>query len=177
MSDFSIESLITDIPDYPKPGVVFKDVTTLMRDPRGFATVIDRIADHFFNKRITKVMGAEARGFMLAAPIAYKLDAGFVPARKPGKLPRETFAQEYELEYGTDRLEIHQDALDAGDVVLVVDDLIATGGTALAQAKLIEHCGATLAGMGFLLELAFLNPRELLAEYTDAEFFSLLQVD
>lgn len=172
-----IESLITDIPDYPKPGVVFKDVTTLLHDPSGFATAVDRIANHFIGKGITKVMGAEARGFIFAAPVAYKLGAGFVPARKPGKLPRETFVQEYELEYGVDRIEIHQDALNANDVVLVVDDLIATGGTAIAQAQLIERCGAKLAGMGFLIELAFLNPRATLAEYTDAELFTLVKVD
>ena len=177
MAELDLESLITDIPDYPQPGVVFKDITTLMRDPRGFATVIDRIADHFLDAGVTKVMGAEARGFMIAAPVAYKLGAGFVPARKPGKLPRETFSQEYDLEYGTDRLEIHQDALEADDVVLMVDDLIATGGTAIAQIKLIESVGAKLAGMGFLMELAFLNPREALGQYTDAELFSLVQVD
>lgn len=175
-ANINLESMITDIPDYPQPGVVFKDITTLLRDADGFAAVIDRIADHFADAGVTKVMGAEARGFMIAAPVAYKLGAGFVPARKPGKLPRETFSQEYELEYGTDKLEIHQDALTADDVVLMVDDLIATGGTAVAQIKLIESVGAKLAGMGFLMELAFLNPREALAAHTNAELFSLVQV-
>ena len=175
--DIDIESLITDIPDYPKEGVVFKDITTLLRDPQGFAAVIDRIADHFVGKGVTKVVGAEARGFLIAAPVAYKLGAGFVPARKPGKLPRETHSQEYELEYGFDRLEIHTDSIGPGDKVLLVDDLIATGGTAVAQIKMIENSGAELVGMGFLMELAFLNPREMLAEHTDVELFSLVQVD
>lgn len=177
MTTIDIESLITDIPDYPKEGVVFKDITTLLDNPEGFSAVINEIAGHFADAGVTKVMGAEARGFMIAAPVAYKLGAGFIPARKPGKLPRATFSQDYDLEYGTDRLEIHQDALVPGDVVLLVDDLIATGGTAVAQIKLIERCGAKLAGMGFLMELAFLNPRELLAQHTDAELFSLVQVD
>lgn len=177
MVRIDIESLITDIPDYPQKGVVFKDITTLLSDSEGFAQVIDGIAEHFAGKGVTKVMGAEARGFMIAAPVAYKLGAGFVPARKPGKLPRATFAQEYDLEYGTDTLEIHQDALVPGDVVLLVDDLVATGGTAVAQVKLVESCGASLAGMGFLMELAFLNPRQALAAHTDVELFSLIQVD
>lgn len=176
MADINLESMITDIADYPQPGVVFKDITTLLRDPQGFAEVIDRIANHFADAGVTKVLGAEARGFMIAAPVAYKLGAGFVPARKPGKLPRETFSQEYELEYGTDKLEVHQDALGPDDVVLLVDDLIATGGTAVAQIKLVERIGAKLAGMGFLMELTFLNPRAALAQHTDAELFSLVQV-
>lgn len=177
MADINLESMITDIADYPQPGVVFKDITTLLRDPQGFAEVIDRIANHFADAGVTKVLGAEARGFMIAAPVAYKLGAGFVPARKPGKLPRETFSQEYELEYGVDRLEVHKDALTPDDVVLLVDDLIATGGTAVAQIKLVERIGAKLAGMGFLMELAFLNPRAALAQHTSAELFSLVQVD
>ena len=172
-----LESLITDIPDYPKPGVVFKDITTLLRDPEGFHEAIDRIADHFADAGVTKVVGAEARGFLIAAPVAYRLNAGFVPARKPGKLPRETRSEEYELEYGFDRLEIHADSTGPGDKVLLVDDLIATGGTAVAQIKMIENSGAELVGMGFLMELAFLHPRELLAEHTDVELFSLIQVD
>ena len=177
MTDLNLEDLITDIPDYPKPGVVFKDITTLLRDPEGFREVVDRIADHFADAGVTKVVGAEARGFMIAAPVAYKLGAGFVPARKPGKLPRETHSEEYALEYGFDRLEMHVDSIDANDVVLLVDDLIATGGTAVALVKMIENSGAKLAGMGFLMELTFLHPRETMAEATDAELFSLVQVD
>lgn len=177
MSKLDLESLITDIPNYPKPGVVFKDITTLLSNAEGFVQVIDEIADHFADAGITKVMGAEARGFMIAAPVAYKLGVGFIPSRKPGKLPRDTFAQEYDLEYGTDKLEIHQDALTSDDVVLLVDDLIATGGTAVAQIKLINHIGAKLAGMAFLMELEFLNPRALLAQHTNTELFSLVKVN
>lgn len=177
MAQFEFEHLITDIPDYPKPGVVFKDITTLLKDPEGFAAVIDGIADHFADAGITKVLGSEARGFMIAAPVAYKIGAGFVPVRKPGKLPREAYSQDYELEYGTDTLELHKDALGPDDVVLIIDDLIATGGTAIAQIKMVEQAGAKLAGLGFLTELAFLRPREILAEVTDADFFSLVQVN
>ncbi len=176
MAELDLNSLIVDIPDYPEPGVVFKDITTLLRDPEGFGEVIDRIADHFAGRGVTKVVGAEARGFMIGAPVAYKLHAGFVPARKPGKLPREALSESFELEYGTDTLEIHADALDVDDVVLIVDDLVATGGTANAQARLVERFGAKLAGMGFLMELAFLNPRDTIAKQTDAEVFSLVQV-
>lgn len=177
MTDFAYENLITSIPDYPEPGVIFKDITTLIKDPDGFQSVIDAIVEHFKDAGITKVMGAEARGFVVAAPVAYCLHAGFVPARKPGKLPREVFSQTYELEYGTDELQIHQDALEPDDVVLIVDDLIATGGTAVAQVKLIESIGAQVAGLAFLMELAFLNPREIIAEVTDKELFSLVQID
>lgn len=177
MAEFDFESLITDIPDYPKPGVVFKDITTLFKDPEGFAATVDSISDHFEGKGITKVVGAEARGFMIGAPVAYRLGAGFVPARKPGKLPREVRSESYELEYGTDSLEMHIDALSEDDVVLLVDDLVATGGTAVAQARLIEAAGAKVAGFAFLLELAFLNPREMIAKESDAEVFSLAKVD
>lgn len=176
MSDFDFESLIVDIPDYPEPGVVFKDITPLLKDPQGFAAVIDAIAEHFKDAGITKVVGAEARGFMFAAPVALRLGAGFVPARKPGKLPREAYSQSYELEYGTNTLEMHCDALTADDVVLIVDDLVATGGTAVAKVKLVERFGARVAGMGFLMELAFLNPRETIAKDTDVEVFSLVKV-
>ena len=177
MAAYDFEGHITDIPDYPEPGVIFKDITTLLKEPEGFKATIDAIADHFKDAGITKVVGAEARGFMIGAPVAYSLGAGFVPARKPGKLPREVRSESYELEYGTDSLEIHTDALDENDVVLIVDDLVATGGTAVAQAHLIEQFGAKLAGMGFLMELDFLNPREAIAKATDAEVFALLHVD
>ena len=176
MAAFDFESLITDIPDHPEPGVVFKDITTLLKDPDGFAAVIDGIADHFAGRGITKVVGAEARGFMIGAPVAYRLHAGFVPARKPGKLPRDTFSQSYDLEYGADSLEIHVDALSPDDVVLIVDDLTATGGTAAATAQLIERIGAKVAGFGFLLELDFLHPREAFAKACDTEVFSLVHV-
>lgn len=177
MAAYDFERLIVDLPDYPKPGVVFKDITPLLADSEGFAAVVDSIADHFKDAGVTKVIGAEARGFMVGAPVARRLNAGFVPARKPGKLPRETMSESYALEYGTDALEVHADALSADDVVLLVDDLVATGGTAVAQARLVERSGARLAGMGFLMELAFLNPRAAIAEASDAEVFSLVKVD
>lgn len=176
MASFDFEGYITDIVDYPKPGVVFKDITTLIKEPAGFAATIDAIADHFAEAGVTKVIGAEARGFMIGAPVAYRLDAGFVPARKPGKLPRETRSASYELEYGSDELQMHADAITSDDVVLIVDDLVATGGTAAAQIELVESFGAKLAGMGFLMELEFLNPREALAKVTDVELFSLVKV-
>ena len=162
--------------DYPEPGVVFKDITPLLADGEGFSAVIDAIADRFKDAGVTKVVGAEARGFMIGAPVAYRLNAGFVPARKPGKLPRATLSEEYELEYGVDRLEIHADALCADDVVLLVDDLVATGGTAVAQIRLVQKFGARLAGLGFLMELEFLEPRTCISRATDADVFSLVKV-
>lgn len=176
MASFDYESYITDIPDYPEPGVVFKDITPLLADKDGFAAVVDSIAAHFEGRGVTKVVGAEARGFMVGAPVARALNAGFVPARKPGKLPREAFSESFELEYGTDTLQIHVDAITSDDVVLIVDDLVATGGTANAQARLVKRAGAKLVGMGFLMELEFLNPRETIAQETDVEVFSLVQV-
>lgn len=171
------EELIVDIPDYPQPGVVFKDITPALADAEAFAELIDDLAAHFADRGVTKVMGAEARGFIVGAAVAYRLGAGFVAARKPGKLPREAISESYELEYGTNSLEIHVDALDPDDVVLIVDDLVATGGTAAAMAHLVERCDAKLVGLGFFLELAFLKPRPLLAEATDAEVFSLVVVE
>ena len=138
MAIIDYESLIADIPDYPEPGVIFKDITPLLADEQGLASIIDDISDHFMKAHITKVVGAEARGFLIGAPVAYRLGAGFVPARKPGKLPRDVYRAEYALEYGTDVLEIHKDALTPDDRVLIVDDLVATAGTAVATAKLIE---------------------------------------
>ena len=173
---YDFESKIVSIPDYPTPGVIFKDVTTLFKDGEAFAALVDEIADEFKDKGITKVIGAEARGFMLGAPVAYRLKAGFVPARKPGKLPRAAISESYELEYGSASLEIHEDALDSSDVVLIVDDLVATGGTAVAQVKLAERLGARVAGLAFLMELEFLNPREAIAKATDAEVFSAVKV-
>ncbi|WP_035438540.1 adenine phosphoribosyltransferase [Atopobium sp. oral taxon 810] len=176
MSEFDLESLVIDIPDYPEPGVIFKDITPLMADSRGLAISIDRIVDHFIGKGITKVVGAEARGFLVGAPVAYRLKAGFVPARKPGKLPRAVYSQQYALEYGTDELQVHQDAITAGDKVLIVDDLVATGGTAVATAKLVEQSGAKVVGFSFILELAYLNPRETIAAQYGDEVFTLIQV-
>ena len=170
-----LSAALTRIPDYPEPGIIFVDLTSLMQDADALHAAVDGIADHFAGRGITKVLGAEARGFIIGTPVAYKLGAGFVPARKPGKLPRETFSQSYELEYGTDSLEIHRDALNPDDVVLIVDDLVATGGTAVAQKELVEAAGAKVAGFAFITELEYLHPRELIAQATDAEVFSLVQ--
>ena len=176
MAEFNYEDLIVSIPDYPEPGVIFKDVTPLVSDPQGFARLVDDIAAHFVGKGITKVVGAEARGFLVGAPVAYRLGAGFVPARKPGKLPREVFSEKYALEYGTDELQIHQDAISPDDVVLICDDLVATAGTAVATAKLVEQSGAKIVGFAFLMELCFLNPRDIIGEHYDQEVFTLIQV-
>lgn len=177
MSSIDLESFVVDIPDYPEPGVIFKDITPLMSSPVGLAASSDEIADHFLDKGITKVVGAEARGFLVGAPVAYRLGAGFVPARKPGKLPREVYSQQYALEYGTDELQIHQDALTPDDRVLVIDDLVATGGTTVATAQLVEKAGAEVVGFAFILELAYLNPREVIAQEYDQEVFTLIKVD
>ena len=161
MALMDYEKYIVDIPDYPMPGVIFKDITPLFADEQGFTAVVDDIANHFMKAGVTKVVGAEARGFLIGAPVAYKMCAGFVPVRKPGKLPREAFSEQYALEYGTDQLEMHKDSLTPDDLVLIVDDLIATAGTAVATAKLVEKAGATVVGFGFILELAFLHPQDI----------------
>ncbi len=158
MADLAwIAGLVRDVPDFPKPGVMFKDITPLLADPAGLAAVVDGLADAFADVVVDKVVGIEARGFVLAAPLAVRLGAGFVPVRKVGKLPWTTHAQEYDLEYGTDHLEVHQDAIAPGERVLVIDDVIATGGTAEAAAQLVEQLGGEVVGLGFLLELAFLG--------------------
>ena len=177
MSSVDLESFIIDIPDYPEPGVIFKDITPLIASPQGLAASIDEIADHFMGKGITAVVGSEARCFLVGAPIAYRLGVGFVPARKPGKLPRDVYSQEYALEYGTDVLEMHKDALGPDDRVLIVDDLVATGGTCVATAQLVEQTGAEVAGFAFILELAYLNPREIIGQEYDQEIFTLIKVD
>jgi adenine phosphoribosyltransferase len=159
-----LRSLIRDIPDHPEPGVVFKDITPLLADPKGLAVTVAAIADRFAGTGIDHVAGIEARGFIFGAPVAHALDAGFVPVRKPGKLPWQTIGEDYALEYGTDRLEMHVDALEPDHRVLIVDDVLATGGTAAAAARLVEHAGATVVGMAFLLELGFLGGRGKLGE-------------
>lgn len=176
MTDFDFESLIKDIPDYPKPGVVFKDITPLLADAEGFEAAVGALAEPYRCAGVTKVMGAEARGFMLGAPVALELGCGFVPARKPGKLPREVAIQEYDLEYGTAELQVHLDAFGPGDKVLIVDDLVATGGTMEAQVKIIEKLGAELVGVACLMELEFFHPRDILARVTDKELHSLVKV-
>ena len=156
---------------------MFKDITPALADAEAFSQIVDDLAAHFQGLGVTKVVGAEARGFLVGTAVAYKLKAGFVPARKPGKLPRETISENFDLEYGSSTLEIHTDALNGDDVVLIIDDLIATGGTAEAMVKLVERSGAHLAGLGFFMELAFLNPRASVSEVTDVEIFSLVTVE
>lgn len=154
--------LIREIADWPDPGVSFKDITPLLADPRGFATVVDGLADHYIGRDVAAVVGIEARGFIVASPVAHRLGAGFVPVRKPDKLPWATHAEDYELEYGSDCLEIHRDAIAPGERVLIVDDVIATGGTAAATVRLVEALGGTVVGLGFVVELAFLGGVERL---------------
>lgn len=155
---------VRDIPDFPKPGVTFKDITPLLGDPSAFRAAVDSLVDDFAGDRITKVLGVEARGFILAAPVAYRLGAGFVPVRKVGKLPWAVEVAEYALEYGTDVLEVHRDAVTAGERVLIVDDVLATGGTAAATVRLAEALGAEVVGLAFLIELGFLDGRRLLPD-------------
>jgi len=155
-------SLVRDIPDFPQPGIVFKDLTPLLADPAGFREAIDQLASPWADQRVDVVVGVEARGFLLAAPVAYLLGAGVVPVRKPGKLPSAVHARSYDLEYGSNTLEVHQDAFQPGHRVLVVDDVLATGGTAAATVDLVRHCGATVVGVAFLLEIAFLEGRAAL---------------
>ena len=152
-----ISSLIRDIPDFPEPGIVFKDITPFLADGKAFADLIDLLAEPFHDANISKVAGIEARGFTLATPVAEHLGAGFVPVRKPGKLPAETVRQDYELEYGTDALEMHRDAVHEGERILLVDDVIATGGTAAAAVRLLRELGADVVGFSVFIELAFLN--------------------
>jgi adenine phosphoribosyltransferase len=157
-----IEALIRAIPDFPIPGILFRDITPLLKDKQGFAQAIDLFVDRFKDRKIDYVVGVEARGYILGAPIAYAIGAGFIPVRKPGKLPHETLSEEYALEYGTNSLEIHADAIGRGERVLVVDDLLATGGTAAATGRLLERLGAIVEAYAFLIELNALNGREAL---------------
>jgi adenine phosphoribosyltransferase len=150
---------IRDIPDFPQPGVTFKDITPLLGDVGAFRFVVDALTDHFSGQRVDKVLGMEARGFIVAAPVAYRLGAGFVPVRKAGKLPWRVEKEEYVLEYGTDLLEVHSDAVAPGERVVIVDDVLATGGTAAATVRLVERLGGEVAGLGFVIELAFLGGR------------------
>ena len=164
MSD-SLKKHIREVPDYPKEGILFYDITTLLKNPAALRETVDRFVWLFSDQRVDKVIGIESRGFMFAPMVAYSLNAGFVPVRKPGKLPYKTVRQSYDLEYGSDTVEMHEDAIDAGERVLIVDDLLATGGTARATAELASSRGADLLGFGFIVELAFLNGREQLPEY------------
>lgn len=158
----NLKTLIRDIPDFPKPGIMFRDITPLLKDPIGLEYVIDQIVHLYSQYKIDYVIGIESRGFMFATPLVAKMEAGFVPVRKPGKLPAQVYSVEYELEYGTDTLEIHQDAMPPGSRVLIVDDLIATGGTAAATANLVAQSGCELVGFAFVIELMDLKGRESL---------------
>jgi adenine phosphoribosyltransferase len=160
-----LRSLIREVPDFPRPGVLFYDITTLLKDPLGLHSAVDALANCFVGRKIDCVVGIEARGFIFAPLVAYRLNAGFVPVRKPNKLPAATARASYNLEYGADSLEIHRDAVNEGQDVLIIDDLLATGGTALAVAGLIESLGGTVAGLGFLIELGFLKGRAKLTKY------------
>jgi adenine phosphoribosyltransferase len=169
-----LKKLIREIPDFPKKGILFYDITTLLKDRVGFATLIDALSEFYLRKDIDLVLGIEARGFIFGPALAYRLNAGFVPVRKPGKLPAATAKYDYALEYGTGTLEIHKDAIQKGQRVIIVDDLLATGGTAEATAKLATSLGAEIAGLGFVVELDFLKGREKLKQY---DVYSLLRYD
>lgn len=160
-----LKKLIREVPDFPKPGILFYDITTVLKDPVGLHRAVDALADHYVGRKIDCVVGIEARGFIFAPMVAYRLNAGFVPVRKPKKLPAEVARAEYSLEYGKDALEIHRDAITKDQQVLIIDDLLATGGTAAAVANLVESLGGKIAGIGFLIELEFLKGREKLAKY------------
>ncbi|NKB67291.1 MAG: adenine phosphoribosyltransferase [Candidatus Latescibacteria bacterium] len=161
----NIQRLIREVPDFPKAGISFKDITTLLRDGPSFKATIGALAAPFAGEAIDLVVGVEARGFILGAPLALELEAGFVPVRKPGKLPAATLRHEYQLEYGSDAVEMHRDAIEKGQRVLLVDDVLATGGTMAAVCQLAEEAGGTIVGLSFLLELAFLQGREKLPNY------------
>lgn len=161
-----LRELIRDVPDFPKKGVIFKDITPLLGDPRGFQSTIDLMSQPFLNKGIHKVAGIESRGFLLATAIAYRLGAGVIPVRKKGKLPHKVVSRTYDLEYGTDSVEAHADALKPGEKVLLVDDVLATGGTAAASCALLELLKARVVGVSFLIELDFLKGRQKLPSYS-----------
>jgi adenine phosphoribosyltransferase len=160
-----LKSLIREVPDFPKPGILFYAITTLLKDAQGFHSLIDQLGAGYAGIPIQKVIGIEARGFIFAPAVAYAVNAGFVPVRKPKKLPAATERVEYQLEYGTDALEIHRDAIAPGENVLIVDDVLATGGTAAAVSKLVENLGGKVVGLGFVIELTFLNGRAKLPGY------------
>jgi adenine phosphoribosyltransferase len=169
-----LKTLIREVPDFPKAGILFYDITTLLKDKTGFRGVIDGLKQHYQDAAVDKVLGIEARGFIFAPALAYALGAGFVPVRKPKKLPSECVSVRYDLEYGTDCLEVHRDAVEPGERVLIVDDLLATGGTAAAASRLVAEVGGSVIGLGFVVELTFLKGRSKLPGY---DVFSLLQYD
>lgn len=169
-----LKKLIREVPDFPKKGILFYDITTLLKDKLGFAALIDQLSEHYLGKHVDLVLGMEARGFIFGPALAYRLNAGFVPVRKPGKLPAATAKVSYDLEYGSNTLEIHKDAIQKGQRVIIVDDLLATGGTAAATVELAKSQGAEISGLGFVVELDFLKGREKLGKY---DVFSLLHYD
>ena len=168
----ALKQLIRDVPDFPKPGILFKDITTLLRDADGLRGAVDCLSEPYRDTHLDQVVGIESRGFILGAAIADRLGTGFVPVRKPGKLPAATVSASYALEYGTDTLEMHRDALGGGHRVLIVDDLLATGGTARAAVNLVRECGAEVVGLAFLIELAALNGR---AQLPDEQLFAVIR--
>ena len=167
-----LKKLIREVPDFPKPGILFYDITTLLKDRCGFRAVIDGLRTHYQKAEVDTVLGIEARGFIFAPALAYALGAGFVPVRKANKLPAECVSVTYNLEYGTDSLQMHKDAIAEGHRVLIVDDLLATGGTAAAAARMVRNVGGSVAGIGFVVELTFLHGRQKLSDF---DVFSLLQ--
>jgi adenine phosphoribosyltransferase len=167
----SLKALVRTVPDFPKPGILFYDITTLLKDKTGFARLIDAMAGHYLEKKVDLVLGIEARGFIFGPALAYRLNAGFVPVRKPGKLPAATERVSYDLEYGSDAVEIHRDAIQPGERVVLVDDLLATGGTMEATVKLARQLGGEIVGLAFAVELDFLKGR---ARFKDLDVFSLL---
>ncbi len=169
-----IKSIIRTVPDFPKRGIMFRDITTLLKNKDAFIYVVDRFYEHYKDKKIDKVVSVESRGFIFGSVLAYRLGAGFVPIRKPGKLPAEVARQEYQLEYGTDSMEIHKDAIKPGERVLVHDDLLATGGTVAAACKLIEHLRGDVVGICFLIELTSLNGRKAIPA---KDIISLIEYD
>ena len=170
----NLKALIREVPDYPKPGILFYDLTTLLKDKQGFHSLVSQLCEHYRGKQVDLVAGIEARGFIFGPALAYALGAGFMPARKANKLPSKTASVTYELEYGTDSLEVHVDAVRPGQTVLVCDDLLATGGTAAAVVKLLRQLGGEIAGAAFAVELTFLNGR---AKLPGVDVFSLIQYD
>jgi adenine phosphoribosyltransferase len=169
-----LRKLIREVPNFPKEGINFYDITTLLKDPEGFRMTLDALAEIYKNEKVDTVIGVESRGFIFAAPLAYQLDAGFVPVRKPKKLPSEKVSVSYDLEYGQDTLEMHKDAVGAGHRVLIVDDLLATGGTARAVVDLVEGLGGKIIGLAFVVELTLLNGRSRFSGY---DVRSLVQYD
>jgi len=173
-SETDLRKLVRSVPGFPKPGIVFRDITTLAKDPAGLRAAVDAIAGRYEKAGVDVVVGIESRGFIFGAAVAYRLGVGFVPARKPGKLPAPAVRAEYSLEYGTDVIEMHRDAISPGQRVLIVDDLLATGGTAAAAVRLVEELGGRVVALAFLIDLSFLNGRSKLGGY---EVFSLIEYD